>query len=88
MPLNGAAPGRWRRWAVGLAAAFASTFVGTLLALLPWLSAWDMNYFSGSSPEWYAVWMNSYFRGAISGVGVLNLYISFLELWGLVRGSR
>lgn len=79
---------RWRRWVFGLAAVFACTVVGTLLALLPWLPSWDMNYFSGSSRGWYSVWMNSYFRGAISGVGVLNLYLSFLELLGLARGSR
>jgi hypothetical protein len=80
-------PGRWGRWIRGLLTAAVCTMVGTLLVLLPWVPGWDQNYFSGSRPEWYAVWMNSYFRGAVSGVGVLNLYISFLELLGLVRGT-
>ncbi len=42
-------------------------------------------YFSGTSRTWYSIWMNTYFRGAVSGVGVLNLYISFLELLALLR---
>jgi hypothetical protein len=72
---------------MGLLTAAVCTMVGTLLVLLPWLTSWGQNLFSGSSAGWYAVWMNPYFRGAVSGVGVLNLYISFLELLRLVRGT-
>jgi hypothetical protein len=32
--------------------------------------------------------MNSYFRGAISGVGALNVYIALAEMIGLLRGSK
>jgi hypothetical protein len=69
-------------------AAFSYTIVGTLLAVLPWMPRWDQNYFSGATAGWYAVWMSPYFRGAISGLGVLNLCISFLELVDLLRGGR
>lgn len=86
MPLE--RPGRWRRWIMGLLSAGVCTTVGTLLVLLPWVPGWDQNYFSGSRQGWYAVWMNSYFRGAVSGVGAVNLYVSFLELLRLVRGDR
>ncbi len=74
-----------RQWIVSLAAACGYTVVGVLLAFLPWLPGWDQNYFSGGSHGWFSVWMNPYFRGAVSGVGILNLYLSFLELLGLVK---
>ena len=45
-----------------------------------------------SSPRWCrsgtAGGTNAYVRGAVSGVGVLNLYISFLEIFRLRRFSR
>ncbi len=88
MPSAGRPFGRWRRRLAGLALAFVYTVVGALLGLLPWLPDWDQNYFSGTNPGWYAIWMSSYFRGAISGVGVVNLCISFLELLDLLRGEK
>ncbi len=79
---------RSRRWAGGLMLAFLYTFVGTMLVLLPWLPSWDQNYFSGRSPDWYAIWMNPYFRGGVSGIGAVNLCVSFLELFELLRGLK
>ena len=86
MPLG--RPGRWRRWIMGLLSAAVCTLVGALLVVMPWLPGWDQNYFSGSHSGWYAIWIDSYFRGAVSGVGALNLYISFVELLRLGRGTR
>lgn len=80
--------GSARSWAAGLLAAFLYTLLGTLLVLLPWLPSWDQNYFSGTSRGWYSIWMNPYFRGAVSGVGVVNLCISFLELMQLMRRGK
>ena len=60
--------------------AFLYGLVGAGLTILPWLPDWDQNYLSGNSRQWYSVWMNPYFRGAISAVGVANLCVSFLEL--------
>ena len=44
--------------------------------------------FFGLVPEWHRFWDNSYVRGAISGLGVVNLYISFLEIFRLRRFAR
>src|SRR5205085_2785100 len=33
-------------------------------------------------------WENMYVRGAVSGLGVVNLYISFLEIFRLRRFAR
>jgi hypothetical protein len=88
MPEERRRQGRRTGWGKRLLTASAGAAVGLVLLLLPWLPSWDQNYFSGSSPAWFALWMNSYFRGAISGVGALNVYIAFAELLGLLRGSK
>jgi hypothetical protein len=33
----------------------------------------------------HGYWENAYFRGAVSGLGVVNLYISFIEMVRLRR---
>ena len=61
--------------------------VGTFLLLFPWLDLWDHNYFSHLGPLWNPVWHSPYFRGAVSGLGLLNIWISFSELFRLHRSS-
>lgn len=62
--------------------------IGLFLLIFPWTDGWDANFFSVLVPEWHRFWENAYVRGAISGVGVLNLYISFLEIFRLRRFAR
>ncbi len=62
--------------------------VGLFLLVFPWTESWDANFFSGMAPQWHGVWVNPYFRGGVSGLGVLNLYISFLEIFRLRRFAR
>jgi hypothetical protein len=85
-------PGRttspWKGRLISLLTAMACLSCGTLLLLLPWDTGWDQNYFSGSNRTWFAVWTNPYFRGAISGIGALNVYVALLELAGMARGLR
>jgi hypothetical protein len=78
----------WKRRLVSLLTALTCLSAGTMLVLLPWGESWGRNYFSGSNPAWYSVWMNSYFRGAIGGIGALNLYVALAELASLARGLR
>lgn len=50
--------------------------VGIFLLVYPWIGTmWSQNYFFHLLPEWRPFFMNNYFRGAVSGLGVLNLYI-------------
>jgi len=62
--------------------------VGFFLLIFPWTDGWDGNYFSTWIPEWHQYWDNMYVRGAVSGLGVVNLYISFAEMFRLRRFSR
>lgn len=73
-------PGGWKAWLTSLLISFTGTLVGTTLILMPWGAGWDQNFFSGSSRGWYSVWVNPYFRGAVSGLGALNLWIALADL--------
>ena len=62
--------------------------LGVFLLWFPWTEYWDHNFFSSLVPEWHRFWSNSYLRGAVSGVGVVNLYISLVEIIRLRRFLR
>ena len=62
--------------------------IGLFLLIFPWTEYWDGNYFSGYLPQFREHWNNLYVRGAVSGLGVANLYISFVEIFRLRRFAR
>ena len=62
--------------------------VGLFLLIFPWTGYWAGNYFSAFVPEWHQYWANMYVRGAISGLGVVNLCISLVEMFRLRRFAR
>jgi hypothetical protein len=79
------------RWYHKMSAVLFITFcleIGFFLLIFPWTEFWDNNYFSTLIPEWRFYWDNLYVRGAISGIGVVNLYISFVEMFRLRRFSK
>jgi len=51
-----------------------------LLIVLPWSSFWERNYFAYALPILRPLLTNNYLRGAVSGLGVLNLLAGFAEL--------
>lgn len=59
--------------------------VGLFLLIFPWTDAWEVNYFATVVPSLSPYWDNLYLRGAISGIGVVNLYLSFMEMFRLRR---
>ena len=61
---------------------------GCILLIVPWTDSWDGNYFSGLVPQLQHYWGNIYVRGAVSGLGLVNLYISLVEMFRLRRFSR
>lgn len=79
---------RWyhKIWAVVLV-----TFcleIGLFLAIFPWTQYWHANYFAALLPGWQRYWDNDYLRGAVSGLGALNLYIALMEILQLGRFVR
>gem|GEM_PF-417412 len=53
--------------------------VGILLLFFPWMTGWDTNYFFDFTGTLKPLFMSPYFRGAVSGLGVLNLYLALVE---------
>jgi hypothetical protein len=54
--------------------------VGLLLIILPWSAFWERNYFADASPWIHMAVMNNFVRGAISGLGLVNLVAGFADL--------
>lgn len=56
-----------------------SVELGIVLLLLPWKDAWTNNGFFASYPS-LQLWLNHNFvRGAVSGLGLLNIWIGISE---------
>ena len=62
--------------------------IGLYLLIVPWTESWDSNYFSGLLPPMKSYWDNLYVRGAVSGLGAVNLYISLSEIFRLRRFAK
>jgi hypothetical protein len=55
--------------------------VGLFLAVAPWwLPVWEQNYFFVVLPQLKAIFLNGFFRGAVSGIGVLNVSLAVIEV--------
>ncbi len=54
--------------------------VGLALTVLPWSSFWEQNYFVQTVPLVGGVVMNHFVRGAVSGLGVVNIGTAVCEL--------
>ena len=61
--------------------------VGGFLLIFPWLDAWHLNHFPALVPALFGIWDDPYFRGAVSGLGVVNLIISLAQTLYLFRPS-
>ena len=55
-------------------------WTGILLLVIPWSDFWVRNYFAQALPAVLAVISNNYVRGAVSGLGVINIYLGIAEL--------
>jgi hypothetical protein len=62
--------------------------IGLFLLIFPWTEAWDNNYFANSIARIRQYWDNMYLRGAVSGLGIINLYISASEALRLRRFAK
>jgi hypothetical protein len=58
-----------------------------LLVLIPWSAFWDRNYFVEAWPAAGRLLTSNYTRGAITGLGLVNVWAALAEL-GDVFGNR
>jgi hypothetical protein len=50
--------------------------LGLVLILVPWVEVWEANYFLYQYPVLGMFAKNPFLRGAISGLGVMNVFLS------------
>jgi hypothetical protein len=62
--------------------------VGLVLLFVPWSRYWEQNYFAEALPVLRPVVMNHYVRGAVSGLGIVNLVVGIGDLVVLVATHR
>jgi hypothetical protein len=84
--------GRLRRhlW-TALFAIFAFE-VGSFLAVFPWMDSWTLNHLPSLFPSYQIdlqdLWDDPYFRGAVSCLGLMNVYIALHQFVQLIRNSK
>ena len=66
--------------------------IGLFLLVYPWTEGWMGNYFAWAVPDalqtpWHAFWSNSYARGAVSGLGVVDVWIALIEVFRVFSRS-
>ena len=57
---------------------------GLLLIVLPWTVFWDHNYLLAILPAVHGAAQSPYVRGAISGLGVLNVGLGIAEVASVI----
>ena len=54
--------------------------IGFVLLVVPWSSYWDRNFFALSWPPLQALLTSNYVRGAVSGLGIVNVLAAVGEI--------
>lgn len=76
---KGTSPG-WPRRLVRLCLALFTFEVGLFLVIFPWTDSWHLNYFQELIPGLQDLWEEPSFRGALTGLGFVNIYIACLQV--------
>jgi hypothetical protein len=75
---------RWYHKTAGLITVILLFELGIFLVVWPWASDWDLAFLPY---DLRYIWNSNYFRGAVSGLGLLNIYLFFVEVFRLRRFS-
>ena len=65
----------------------SSLLVGLILVLAPWTSLWDTNYLLQPHPAIRVVLLSAFTRGAVTGLGLVNVLLALLDARRLLSGS-
>lgn len=62
--------------------------IGVVLIVLPWSAIWDRNYFAQVAPFLGIVITNDFVRGAVTGLGVVNVSAALAEIVAILVARR
>ncbi len=65
----------------------SSLLVGLVLIVTPWTPFWDTNWMLQPWPELRIVLLSGFVRGAISGLGLVNVLVALADLHGRLLGA-
>jgi hypothetical protein len=76
----------WQSRLLQISYAIFAFEIGLFLVVFPWLGdAWSLNYFESLGPAFRTIWDGPYFRGAVTGLGFVNIYIGLLQVARMFR---
>jgi hypothetical protein len=81
------APKRWKGRLLTICFAVFAFEIGLVLVVFPWQESWTLNYFQDLSPTIENLWDEPSFRGLVTGLGFVNIYIGLLQVIRLFRRS-
>jgi len=61
---------------------------GAVLVLAPWSEFWDRNFFAQGLPLIHALMINNFVRGAVSGLGIVNMLAAVAEMHSFFTERR
>ena len=76
---------RWHRRLWSILLILLALQLGLFLLMFPWRPEWEMNWVALHSRSWSDLWMNYYFRGGVSGLGALNIFVAGAEFSRQIR---
>jgi|SRR5271166_1539615 len=79
------APKRWPGRLLTVCFAIFAFEVGLFLVVFPWQDSWTLNYFQGISKDVESLWDEPSFKGLVTGLGFVNIYIALLQIIRLFR---
>jgi hypothetical protein len=79
-----APPKRWQGKLLTFCFAVFAFEVGLFLVVFPWQDSWTINYFQGNLES---LWDEPSFKGLVTGLGFVNIYIALLQVIRLFRRS-
>lgn len=62
--------------------------LGVFLIVVPWTSLWDNNALIAYVPDLRPILLSNFFRGAVTGLGVIDCLLGLRELARMVRTFR
>ena len=61
---------------------------GLVLVIVPWSIYWERNYFVQALPMIEPLLTNDFVRGAVTGLGLVNLVAGFVEIWSFLTSRH
>jgi len=75
----------WPRRLLQVSLALFTFEIGLFLVIFPWTEYWSFNYFQVVVPGLQDVWDQPAFRGVLTGLGLVNIYLACLQVVNAFR---